>query len=96
MSDVFKALADPHRRKILKLLRQGDMNVGEILSHFAMTGASLNHHLTILRHAGLVLSEKKGQHITYSLNTTVFQEVLEWIYEIKGEQNGNDSNQNKT
>lgn len=83
-NDVFKALADPSRRKILKLLKKESMNVGEILKNFQMSGASLNHHLSILKHAGLVMSEKKGQNIIYSLNTTVFQEILEWIYEIKG------------
>jgi DNA-binding transcriptional ArsR family regulator len=61
------------------------MNVGDILKNFEMTGASLNHHLNVLRNAGLVLSEKKGQHIIYSINTTVFQEVLEWIYDLKGD-----------
>ena len=89
MNDLFKALADPTRRKILKLLKSGSMNVGEILGNFQMTGASLNHHLTILRQAGLVLSEKKGQNVIYSINTTVFQEVLEWIYDLRGNQNEN-------
>ncbi|MDH4201064.1 MAG: autorepressor SdpR family transcription factor [Spirochaetia bacterium] len=87
MSDLFKALADPGRRKILKLLKAGSMNAGTILKHFQMSGASLNHHLTILRQAGLVTSEKKGQNVIYTINTTVFQEILEWIYEVKGNNN---------
>ena len=84
-NSIFKALADPTRREILNLLKKGDKNVGEILEHFNMTGASINHHLNILKNADLVDSEKKGQFIIYSLNTTVFQEILEWIFEIKGE-----------
>ena len=84
MNELFKALGDENRRKILKLLKEGSKNVGEILSHFDMTGASLNHHLNSLKQANLVQSEKKGQNIIYSINITVFQEVLEWIYDIKG------------
>jgi len=83
-NSVFKALADPSRRQILKLLKNSDKNVGEILENFDMAGASLNHHLTILKNADLVTSEKRGQYVIYSLNTTVFQEILEWIFEIKG------------
>ena len=82
MNKVFKALADPNRRKILKMLREKDMYVGDILEGLNITGASLSHHLQILKNADLVLSEKKGQYVEYSLNTTVFQEVLEWIYDI--------------
>lgn len=85
MNDLFKALADPTRRKILKMLKKKSLNAGDILAHFDMKGSSLNHHLTILKQAGLVMSEKRGQNVIYSINTTVFQEVLEWIYDIKGE-----------
>ncbi|PLX15565.1 MAG: transcriptional regulator [Candidatus Muiribacterium halophilum] len=82
MNNIFKALADPNRRKILKLLREKDMFVGDILENLNITGASLSHHLQILKNADLVLSEKKGQYVEYSLNTTVFQDVLKWIYDI--------------
>ncbi|MDH5720551.1 MAG: autorepressor SdpR family transcription factor [Spirochaetia bacterium] len=85
-NSVFKALADPTRRQILKLLKGGDKNAGELLKNFNMTGASLNHHLNLLKNADLVTVEKKGQFMIYSLNTTVFQEILEWIFEIKGEE----------
>ena len=87
MNSVFKALSDPSRRKILKLLKESDMTVGEILGNFDMTGASLSHHLTILKNADLVQSEKKGQFIIYSLNTTVFQEIIEWFYNLNGGKN---------
>ena len=85
MNDLFKALADPSRRKIIRLLKDGPMNVGEILAHFEISGASLNHHLNILKSGGLVDAEKKGQYMIYTLNTTVFHEMIEWIFEIRNE-----------
>lgn len=72
-----RALSDPTRREILRVLRDRDMAAGEIVALFPITGASVSHHLTVLREAGLVQSERAGRHIVYSLNTTVFQEVLE-------------------
>ena len=77
MDDTFKALADPNRRKILKILRQKDMHVNELLIHFSITQASLSHHLDVLKKAGLVVSEKKGQYVFYSLNTSVFEELMQ-------------------
>ncbi|MBN2909055.1 winged helix-turn-helix transcriptional regulator [Polycladomyces sp. WAk] len=82
MNDTFKALADPTRRQILRLLRKGDLTAGEIAGHFNMTKPSISHHLNLLKQARLVLSERKGQYIVYSLNTTVVQEVLRWLMEI--------------
>lgn len=77
MSDsAFKALSDPNRRKILTILKKEDMSVGEILKHFDITMASLSHHLDILKRARLVISERKGQQIIYSLNVSVFEEIL--------------------
>lgn len=80
MDSIFKALADSSRRKILDLLKQKDMSVTDIQEHFAFTQASLSHHLDILKRAGLVVSERRGQFIIYSLNTSVFEEVAEKIY----------------
>ncbi|MCD1655026.1 autorepressor SdpR family transcription factor [Treponema zuelzerae] len=85
MNKLFKALDDPTRRRVLELLREGDLNAGEIGAHFGITGASMSHHLGILLEAGLVQCAKSGQQRVYSLNTTVFQDVLEWIYSIKGD-----------
>lgn len=85
MNDVFKALSDPTRRKILELLKERDMTAGEITEQFHMTGASISHHLTILKTADLVISTRRGQNIIYSLNATVFQEMLEWILNLKEE-----------
>lgn len=80
MDSVFKAIADPHRRKILKLLKKGDMSVSEIQKHFDFTGATLSHHLDALKRANLVVAERRGQFIFYSLNTSVLEEVLSAFY----------------
>lgn len=84
MNTVFKALADPTRRHILELLQQGDLSAGEIAEHFSMTKPSISHHLNALKNAGLVLDERRGQNIIYSLNTTVFQDVIQWFYDLAG------------
>jgi len=76
MDKVFKALSDPSRRMILTILKKGDMPVKDIKQHFDFTDASLSHHLDILKRADLVITERKGQFIHYSLNTSVVDEVL--------------------
>ena len=72
---VFEALADPNRRKILELLKTREMSVGEIAEHFSISGASLSHHLNKLKSANLVLTERQGQSIIYSIHTSVFEDV---------------------
>jgi len=81
MKDVFKALADPTRRQILTLLKDRDLTAGEISSHFDMSKPSISQHLNILKQAELVYDNKKGQFIYYTLNTTVFQELVSWTLE---------------
>jgi DNA-binding transcriptional ArsR family regulator len=76
VAGVFKALGDPTRREILKLLNKKDMNAGEIAEHFPISKPALTKHLDILREAELVTSEKKGQYVIYSINVTVLQEAL--------------------
>lgn len=76
---VFKALSDPTRSRILSLLKEGDMTAGEIASHFRMQQPSVSHHLSVLKQAGLVTDERRGQHVVYSLNMTVFQDVARWF-----------------
>jgi len=76
----FKALADPTRRKIILLLKDRDLTAGEIAEQFDMTKPSISHHLSVLKQALLVTDERKGQNISYSLNTTVFQEVIKWFF----------------
>lgn len=79
MGDVWKALADPTRRKILELLKKRDMNAGEIAAEFNMTKPSISNHLSILKQADLVYAEKNGQNIVYSLKTSVLEDMLSLI-----------------
>ena len=81
-NSVFKALSDPSRRKILMLLKEKDLTAGEVAEHFDMTKPSISHHLNILKQANLDLDERQGQNISYSLNTTVFQEVMRFFLEM--------------
>lgn len=81
MNSAFKALSDPTRRRILELLSDRDMTAGEIAGHFDITKPSVSHHLNALKAAGLILDERKGQNIIYSLNTTVFQELIKWFFD---------------
>lgn len=83
---LFKALSDPTRRKILQLVKHRDMTAGEIAAEFDITKASISHHLSILKQAGLVTDERQGQNIVYSLEATVFQEVIAWLMEYTGQE----------
>lgn len=82
---TFKALSDPTRREILNLLKKGSMTAGDIVSHFSMTGATISHHLSILKEAGLIADEKAGKYIYYSLNMTVVEEILNWVSSLRKE-----------
>ena len=86
MSDLFKALSDPTRREILGLLQSGDMTAGAIAENFAMSKPSISHHLSALKEARLVTAERRGQEIVYSLNTTVFQEIVAYAVQFLGGQ----------
>lgn len=79
---TFKALADPTRRRILALLREGDLPAGEIAAQFPIAWASVSHHLTVLREAGLVVATREGQFIRYSLNTTVVQDAMQHLLDL--------------
>lgn len=79
MNLLFKALGDPTRRQIIELLRKRDMTAGEIADYFSISKPSISHHLDLLRQANIVISIKEGQFITYSLNTTVFDEMVKWV-----------------
>ncbi|GBF75828.1 transcriptional regulator [Paenibacillus sp. 598K] len=85
INKAFKALADPTRRKILDLLKKQDLTAGEIADHFDMSKPSISRHLNILKEAELVWDERKANFIIYSLNTTVFQDVLQWILNFQSE-----------
>jgi DNA-binding transcriptional ArsR family regulator len=82
MNLLFKALNDPTRREILELLKKKDMSAGHIAEKFSMTKPSISHHLEILSRANLVISEKKGQFVYYSLNETVFDEIIKWFLKL--------------
>lgn len=91
----FKALADPTRRRMLELLRDGDMTAGELAEHFNMSKPSISHHLATLKAAGLVLDERHGQNIIYSLNTTVMQDLIGWFMGfLGGDDTGTGTNTN--
>jgi len=79
MNDAFKALADPTRREILRLLRDGPRTSGQIAEQFPTAWPTVSRHLGQLRDAGLILSERQGQQIVYELNTTVFDDLVEHI-----------------
>jgi DNA-binding transcriptional ArsR family regulator len=84
MGDVWKALADPTRRKILGMLKSHDMNAGEIANEFNMTKPSISNHLSILKQADLVDSKKIGQNVLYSLNTSVIEDILNMLSNLSG------------
>lgn len=83
-AETFKALSDPARREILELLKKESLSAGEIGSHFDMTGATISYHLNILKKAGLVTETKKKNFIYYELNTSVVEEVMLWLAELRG------------
>jgi DNA-binding transcriptional ArsR family regulator len=82
--DVFKALSDPTRREILRMLRERPMAAGELSDAFAMTKGSLSHHYNILKAAELVRCERRGQFLVYSLNTSVMEDVMVMLLELLG------------
>ena len=77
---TFKALSDVNRREISRLLRQGSLNAGELAEHFEMTSATLSYHLALLKKAGLIVEKREKNFRQYSLNTSVFEEILSYIY----------------
>jgi len=82
VQEVFKAIADPSRRKILKMLKTGSLSAGELAEGFQMTKGSLSHHFNVLKAADLVRCERRGQQIVYSLNTTVFEDLAANLMEL--------------
>ena len=84
IADTFKALSDSTRREILSLLTGGSMTAGEIGERFSMTGATISHHLSVLKQAGLISDEKKGKYVYYELNTSVIDELMRWTIDLKG------------
>jgi ArsR family transcriptional regulator, arsenate/arsenite/antimonite-responsive transcriptional repressor len=84
MNEVFKALADPTRREVLRLLRSGEMTAGELSKRFDMTKPSMSHHFATLKQADLIASRREGQQVYYFLNTTVVEDVLSLFLDLFG------------
>ena len=82
---TLKALADPTRREILNLLKQGRRSAGEITEHFDITAAAISRHLSVLKEADLIWDSRDGKYIFYELNTSVLEEIMLWITQLKGE-----------
>ncbi|MBQ9328560.1 MAG: winged helix-turn-helix transcriptional regulator [Solobacterium sp.] len=83
-AETFKALSDPVRREILQLLKQRRMSAGEIASNFEMTGATISYHLSVLKKAELVFESREGTFIYYELNTSVLEDLMVWLSDLKG------------
>ena len=92
LQNTLKALADPIRREILNLLKNGPLSAGEIVDHFSVTGASISRHLSVLKEADLIRDLREGKFIYYELNASVLEEIMLWITDLKGESDhdGND------
>lgn len=84
IQDTLKALADPIRREILNLLKNGRLSAGEICEHFSVTGASISRHLSVLKEADLIRDKREGKFIYYELNASVLEEIMLWITDLKG------------
>lgn len=84
MNETLKAISDSARRDILQMLRSGKKSAGEIAEHFDLTGATVSYHLSKLKSAELITEQKQKNYIYYELNTSVFEELLTWIYGLGG------------
>lgn len=94
VNEVFKALSDPTRREILRILAGGERTAGELAEPFAMTKPSMSHHFAVLKEADLIRSRREGQQIFYALNTTVLEDVMTLLWDLfgtngDGDQKGN-------
>ena len=85
LQHTLKALSDPIRREILNLLKKGRLSAGEISSKFSVTDASISRHLSVLKEADLIRDTREGKFIFYELNTSVLEEILLWVQDLKGE-----------
>ena len=85
LQQTLKALSDPTRREILNLLKRGKLSAGEITDHFDITAAAISRHLSVLKEADLIWDTRDGKFIFYELNTSVLEEIMLWITDLKGE-----------
>jgi DNA-binding transcriptional ArsR family regulator len=84
-NETMKALSDPTRRKILVMLKDRPLNAGQITAHFKVTNATISHHLSVLKKAGLLDCSRSGTFLTYELNTSLFEDVVNWMMDLKGD-----------
>ena len=84
LQDTLRALADPTRREILALLRDGSKSAGEICEHFPVTAAAISRHLSVLKEADLIRDQRDGKFIIYTLNTSVLEDIMLWVNDLKG------------
>jgi DNA-binding transcriptional ArsR family regulator len=87
LQNTLKALSDPTRREILELLKTGRMSAGDIVAKFDVTGASISRHLSVLKDADLIRDTREGKFIFYELNTSVLEDIMLFISNLKGEKN---------
>ena len=85
IQNTLKALSDPIRREILDMLKHGRMSAGDIVSHFEVTGASISRHLSVLKEADLIRDRREGKFIFYELNTSVLEDIMIFITNLKGD-----------
>ena len=85
IQNTIKALSDPSRREILELLKSGRLSAGEIAEKFPVSGAAVSKHLSVLKDADLIRDTREGKFIFYELNTSVLEEVVLWLAQLKGE-----------
>lgn len=96
MSETLKAISDPVRRKIIEMLRKEKMTAGDITNKFNLTNSTVSYHLSYLKKADLIKEEKYKKYIYYKLNTSVFEEILVWIYQFgKDDKKGDSNNEEK-
>ncbi len=84
LQNTLRALADPIRREILNILKRGRLSAGEITEHFSVTGASISRHLSVLKEADLIRDTREGKFIFYEINTSVLEETMLWLSDLKG------------
>ncbi len=96
MSETLKAISDPVRRKIIEMLKKEEMTAGDIANKFNLTNSTVSYHLSYLKKADLIKEEKYKKYIYYKLNTSVFEEILVWIYQFgKDDKKGENNNEAK-
>ena len=87
LQNTLRALSDPIRREILDMLKNGRMSAGDIVARFDVTGASISRHLSVLKEADLIRDKREGKFIFYEINTTVLEDIMLFIKNLKGENN---------